>query len=74
MQTLPSTGLLRLTQIIGKKATGTHALIPVGKTTWWTGVKAGRYPQPVKIGERAVAWRVEDIRALISDGVTGDPE
>jgi predicted DNA-binding transcriptional regulator AlpA len=28
-------------------------------------VKAGRYPQPVKLGPRIKAWRVEDIRTLI---------
>ncbi|MDO0845414.1 AlpA family transcriptional regulator [Xanthomonas campestris] len=28
-------------------------------------MRSGRYPQPVKLGERCTAWRVEDIRALI---------
>lgn len=42
------------------------ALIPVKKSTWWNGVKSGRYPQPVRtLGERITAWRVEDIRDLI---------
>ena len=31
----------------------------------WAGVKAGRYPKPVKLGPRITAWRVEDIRTLI---------
>jgi predicted DNA-binding transcriptional regulator AlpA len=42
------------------------AIIPVCKSTWWAGVKSGRYPKPVKLGERCTAWRVEDIRALIA--------
>jgi len=64
---LPEAGYLRLSQIVGdKKATPPiPALIPVGKTTWWKGVKENRYPQPVKISERCTAWLVEDIRALI---------
>lgn len=64
---LPATGFLRLPSIIGNsKATPpTPALIPVSKSTWWQGVADGRYPQPVRIGKRAVAWRVEDVRALI---------
>lgn len=42
------------------------ALIPVGKSTWWAGVKSGCYPQPVRtLGVRITAWRVEDIRDLI---------
>lgn len=68
--TLPETGYLRLPQIVGKAATETSpaipALIPVSKSTWWSGVRSGRYPQPVRtLGERITAWKVEDIRALI---------
>ncbi len=60
--------LLRVTQIIGRKASKRYravpALIPVCRTTWWAGVKSGHFPQPVKIGPRCVAWRVSDIVAL----------
>jgi len=68
--TLPETGYLRLPQIVGKPATKTSpaipAIIPVCKSTWWAGVRSGRYPQPVRtLGERITAWRVEDIRSLI---------
>ena len=57
---LPETGFVRLPAIIGPKGP-----IPVGRSTWWEGVKSGRFPQPVKLGPRITAWRVEDIRALI---------
>jgi predicted DNA-binding transcriptional regulator AlpA len=56
-QSLPETGFMRLPAIL--------AIIPVSKSTWWAGVKSGRYPKSVKLGERITAWRVEDIRALI---------
>lgn len=68
METLPETGYLRLSQIIGnrKAVPPIPALIPVSKSTWWAGVKVGRYPQPVRtLGARITAWRVEDIRGLI---------
>lgn len=69
MNQLPETGYLRLTQIIGNSNAipPTPPLFPVGKSTWWAGVKDGRYPKPVKISERCTAWRVEDIRKLIGD-------
>ena len=69
--TLPETGLLRLPQIVGdaKAQPPVPALIPVSRSTWWAGVKSGRYPQPVKLGPRITAWRVEDIRWLIQDTV-----
>jgi predicted DNA-binding transcriptional regulator AlpA len=70
MHALPETGYLRLAQIVGKPATDDTppipAIIPVSKSTWWAGVRSGRYPQPVRsLGDRITAWRVEDIRALI---------
>ncbi|PZP60805.1 MAG: transcriptional regulator [Pseudoxanthomonas spadix] len=66
MNQLPETGFLRLPQIIGDADKGLPPLIPVKKSTWWQGVKTGRFPQPVKLGPRVTAWRVEDIRALIA--------
>ena len=57
MQTIPETGYLRLPQVL--------SVFPVSRSTWWSGVRNGRYPQPVKLGERCTAWRAEDIRALI---------
>lgn len=67
MNHIPETGFLRQAQILGDPQRGIPAIIPVKKTTWWQGVKSGRFPKPVKIGDgRAVFWRVEDIRALIA--------
>ena len=70
MAIIPETGFLRLTQIIGNKKTNPviPPIIPVGKSTWWMGVRTGRFPQPIKLGPRITAWRVEDIRKLIEDG------
>ena len=67
-QTLPSTGFIRLPNIIGnpKSNPPITPLIPVSKSSWWAGVKSGIYPQPIKIGARTTAWKVEDIRRLIT--------
>ena len=67
MHTLPETGYVRLPKIIGdpKATPPVPAVIPVCKSTWWAGVKSGRFPKPVKLGPRTTAWRVSDIRALI---------
>lgn len=60
---LPKTGFVRLPSILAP-----HGPIPVSKSTWWAGIKEGRYPKPVKLGPRITAWRVEDIRSLIEKG------
>jgi len=60
---IPSIGFMRLPAVL--------AVYPVSKTTWWAGVKSGRYPQPVKLGPKTTAWRVSDIVRLI-DKMSGD--
>jgi prophage regulatory protein len=67
MATLPESGFLRLSQIVGNPKTNIPPIIPVSKSTWWAGVKTGRFPQPVKLGPMTTVWRVEDIRSLISN-------
>ena len=56
---MPDTGYVRLTQIL--------EVFPVSRSSWWAGVKSGRYPVSVKLGLRTTAWRVEDIRKLIAE-------
>ena len=71
---LPETGYLRLPQIIGnpKADPPLPPIIPVSRSTWWAGVKDGRFPKAVKLGPRTTAWRVSDIRDLIGQLVTGE--
>lgn len=61
--TLPKTGFVRLKQILSPIGP-----IPVSKSTWWAGIKDGRFPKPVKLGSRITVWRAEDIHALIEKG------
>ncbi|HBJ39404.1 MULTISPECIES: helix-turn-helix transcriptional regulator [unclassified Hyphomonas] len=60
---LPDTGFMRINQILAPAGP-----IPVSKSTWWAGVKDGRFPKPLKLGARVTVWRVEDIRELIENG------
>ena len=55
--TLPETGFLRLPEIL--------KVIPVGRTTWWEGCKAGKFPKGIKLSARITVWRAEDIRDLV---------
>ncbi len=49
--------LLRLNEVLRR--------FPVSKSSWWLGVKDQRYPAPVKIGVRTVAWQESAINDLI---------
>jgi len=50
-------GFLRLRDVL--------RIIPVSRSTWYEGIKAGRFPRQVRIIGDLVAWRVSDIRALV---------
>jgi len=54
---LPNVGFVRLSTVL--------AVYPVGRSTWWAGVRSGRFHPPVKLGPRVTAWSVEAIRELI---------
>ncbi|MEN6421306.1 MAG: transcriptional regulator [Smithella sp.] len=64
-------GFLRLPQIIGRPANpdknipAIPPIIPVSKTEWYRGIKAGRYPKPYSLGPATSVWSVQDIRDLI---------
>ena len=56
---LPDTGFLRISDVL--------KFIPVSPTTWWNGVKSGKFPKPVELGSKTTAWRAEDIHTLIKE-------
>lgn len=62
---LPESGFVRLSQILGNKRKGIPPIIPVGRSTWWAGVKSGRFPKPIKLSARCTCWNVADIRTFI---------
>lgn len=57
IEALPEIGFLRLSSIL--------KIFPVSKSTWWAGVKAGKFPKSIKLTKRTTAWKAEDIRELV---------
>jgi hypothetical protein len=64
---LKNTSFLRVWQIVGdaKAEPPIPPMIPVSRSTWLNGCKAGKYPKPVKLSLRTTAWRTSDIQAFI---------
>ena len=63
----PKEGLVRVSQIVGDKKQGVPPFIPISRSSWWAGVKSGRYPKPVKLSERCTCWHAEDIWLLAGE-------
>lgn len=56
---MPENALLRLPSVL--------FLTGLPKSTFYARVRAGELPKPVKLGARAVAWRVGDIRKVLEE-------
>lgn len=58
--TLPDNAWLRLSDVL--------LLTQIGRTKWYAGLKAGIFPQPLKVGKRANFWRKSDIFNFLKTG------
>lgn len=61
---LPEVGFVRLETIL--------CVMGISRNSWLRGVAAGKYPRPVRLGARSVAWRVSDVREVIEKINSGD--
>ncbi len=57
--------LLRLPQVL--------EIVPVCKSSWWAGIKAGKYPHGKKLGAKTTVWLESEIIALV-ERVTSNGE
>lgn len=73
---LSDDALLTLRDVINMPARGrrfpaTRGLLPISRCAWYTGIKDGRYPTPMKLGSGNY-WRAGDIRLLINNLQAGE--
>jgi predicted DNA-binding transcriptional regulator AlpA len=69
---LSDSAFLRLSQLVqSPKRCNSMGLLPFSAPTLWRKVKAGTFPQPLKIAPRVTCWRVGDIRAWLLQQTRG---
>lgn len=51
--------LLRLKEVLAR--------LSISRSSFWEGCRAGRFPQPIKIGPRTTVWKSEEIDAFIEN-------
>ena len=65
--TLPDSAFIRESQLVqSPKRPEAQAPLPFSAPTLWRKVKAGTFPQPVKLSDRVTAWNVGAVRAWIA--------
>lgn len=67
---IPATSYVRESVLIGSQATPkrakTSGVIPFSRSTFRRMVREGRFPAPVKLGDRVNAWRASDVAAWLA--------
>ncbi|WP_441228137.1 helix-turn-helix transcriptional regulator [Tardiphaga sp. 20_F10_N6_6] len=44
-----------------------HGKFPICASSWWAGVKSGRYPKPIKLGPKISVWQGSVLNSLVTD-------
>ena len=61
---------LRASALIGSPATSTRSavvpMVPCSRSTLKRWVREGKFPAPVKLGDRMTAWRASDVTAWLA--------
>jgi len=65
MHSLEDKALLRLPRVL--------SLVGVSRSSWWEGVKTGRFPAAIKVSPRVTTWRASEIAELL-DRLAGRAE
>ena len=55
--------LIRINELASHK--GQRGLIPVSPATLWRWVKAGKFPEPIRLSDRVTAWETSKVNAWI---------
>lgn len=63
----PLTGYVRVKQIIAPVGP-----LPISRSGFWAGVKAGKFPRSRKISTRVTVWRAEEINQLLAAIARGE--
>ncbi|GAB1253670.1 helix-turn-helix transcriptional regulator [Desulfovibrio falkowii] len=53
---IPLEGFVRTKQVL--------QMFPIGRTTLWRKIRAGKFPKPRKLGPKTSVWDVAELRAL----------
>lgn len=55
--------LIRINELASHK--GQRGMLPVSPATLWRWVKAGKFPEPIRLSDRVTAWEASKVNAWI---------
>lgn len=57
----PGPAYLRVAEITKNRRTGMPGILSVSPATWWSWVKSGKAPQPIRLSPGVTVWRHADV-------------
>jgi predicted DNA-binding transcriptional regulator AlpA len=55
---------VRVAEIANNRRTKKPGILPISQATFWSWVKAGKAPQPIKLSAGVTVWRKSDVIAF----------
>lgn len=46
-----------------------YSFLNIGRSSWYAGVAAGRFPQPINLGPRLTRWKKSEILTFVGQEV-----
>jgi predicted DNA-binding transcriptional regulator AlpA len=64
--TIPAEGYIRVSQLLGTRR-GTIPILPISRRGLYAWIKAGRWPAPVTLGPKVIAWPASVVRTALQE-------
>lgn len=58
---------LQVEEFLSYKKKGIKGILPYGRTTWYNGVRSGRFPEGIELSEKCVVWKKSAILQILKD-------
>ncbi len=71
LSSLPDDATLNIQEVVknptkNKNIQAVRPVFPIARSTWYEGIKSGRFPKPIDLGNGLNVWRVKDIKAVVN--------
>lgn len=63
---IPQEGYVREAQLLGCRRRGWVAILPISRSGLRLWIKDGRWPAPVHLGPKVIAWPAEQVREALA--------
>jgi prophage regulatory protein len=67
VSTIPAEGFVRVSQLLGCRRRGLPGILPISRSGLYLWIREGRWPAPVRLGPKVIAWPAQQIREALED-------